>query len=457
MNDSTDQERPVAPPPTPLPPPSASALRGAALPFAVAAAFVLAGLIGGLPAVWLRWHNPALLAAPLGAAAWVAAAYLVAPLHKARAAAIAFAFGAVAAWLLSGLATHSAGARLLTWLLAVAGGAAALLLGLPAVERRRWLAPVAPAFSEAHRIVHQFITQGGRTMEEKPSVRQLLKQYAWLRWLVAAAVLATTAGAASRLGRAVIDIVPPDSRGLYTRLGKYVRTLEPGLHMKVPLIDSIIHVSVRERQGYIQHVDAMTQDNVIMRISLQYTYEVKDPRRYRLEVEEPDTIIKEFVQGKLRDIVNTITMSDLMRKRLDLGQRITQDLAGRELDYGIHFKLVQVQGTYPPPEVQEAIKQSMVTEQRTVGAKEEATQKHILADAMLYEAQKQTEAAKYKIEETAKAQKESIRLLLEELSKHEALGQKYMDYLVSQELKANSKWIISGSQVPQFHMGMEKN
>lgn len=294
-------------------------------------------------------------------------------------------------------------------------------------------------------------------MEGKWSVRQVLERHAWLRLLVIGVVLLAGVGAAVRIARAVVDIVPQDCRGLYMRLGKYVRTLDPGLHLKVPLIDTVLRVSIKERQGYIQHVDAMTQDNVIMRISLQYTYEVKDPRRYRLEVDEPDTIIKEFVQGKLRDIVNTITMSDLMRKRLDLGQRITQDLAGRELDYGIHFKLVQVQGTYPPPEVQEAIKQSMVTEQRTVGAKEEATQKHILADAMLYEAQKQTEAAKYKIEETAKAQKESIRLLLEELSKHEALGQKYMDYLVSQELRANSKWIISGSQVPQLHMEMEKN
>jgi hypothetical protein len=94
----------------------------------------------------------------------------------------------------------------------------------------------------------------------------------------------------------------------------------------------------------------------------------------------------------------------------------------------------------------------MVTEQRTVAAREEATQKEILADAELYEAQKQTEASRFQIEETAKAQKDSIRMLLEELAKHEALGQKYLEYLMSQELKDNSKWIIAGAGVPQLHM-----
>lgn len=424
---------------------------------AVGLAFVLAGIVGMVPSVMFRWHHPLVLAGPLCAAAWITTACFMAPSHKAGTAVIALIVGAVAAWVLSGWGPVAGRDRLLTFALSCAGGLAALGPCLIATTRRQWLAGARLIPSETQRIIRQLIKQGEKAMEENGSVRQVLERHAWLRLLVIGVVLLAGVGAAVRIARAVVDIVPQDCRGLYMRLGKYVRTLDPGLHLKVPLIDTVLRVSIKERQGYIQHVDAMTQDNVIMRISLQYTYEVKDPRRYRLEVDEPDTIIKEFVQGKLRDIVNTITMSDLMRKRLDLGQRITQDLAGRELDYGIHFKLVQVQGTYPPPEVQEAIKQSMVTEQRTVGAKEEATQKHILADAMLYEAQKQTEAAKYKIEETAKAQKESIRLLLEELSKHEALGQKYMDYLVSQELRANSKWIISGSQVPQLHMEMEKN
>lgn len=254
------------------------------------------------------------------------------------------------------------------------------------------------------------------------------------------------------LARGVVDIIPQQNRGLYLRMGRYVATLDPGLHLKVPLVDQIIGVPVTERQGYIQHVDAMTQDNVIMKLSLQYTYEVTDPRRYRLEVVDPDSIIREFVQGKLRDIVNTISMNDVMKKRQELGQHITADLAAKEQDFGVHFKLVQVQGAFPPPEVQEAIKQRMVAEQQTVAAKEQATQKQIIADASFYEEGRRAEARRYEIEETAKAQKTSINMLLEELSKHEQLGYAYLQYLTSQALKDNSKWIISGGSAPQIHL-----
>jgi regulator of protease activity HflC (stomatin/prohibitin superfamily) len=228
-----------------------------------------------------------------------------------------------------------------------------------------------------------------------------------------------------------VDIVQQDQKGLYMRLGRYIETVEPGLHFKLPLFDYITRISVRERQGYIQHIDAMTQDNVIIKVSLQYTYTVSDPRKYHLEIIKPDQILTEFVQGKLRDIVNSIPMNEVMKNRTQMNQKIMLELQAREKDYGVSFKLVQIQGTYPPQEVQEAIKQRMVTEEKTAGAKEEALQKKILADANFYDAQKKTEAEKYQLVETAQAKQTA------------SISSKYLDYLMTQELKNNSKWILT--------------
>jgi len=413
---------------------------------AMGAAFVGAGAIGAIPCFILRSEACLFAVGPLCALAWVLTAFAMAPSHKLRTALAAFLAGALATWFMSRLGELPAGHRLVIVVLTCSGGAAALAVCL-LVQRR--LSPPGPPARSAIEPLLRLFTKGTTAMKETPAVRRLVPTRGAVLTLL---LLAAIGYGAWMLARGVIDIVPQERRGLYLRLGRYVRTVEPGLHLKLPLIDSIIGVSVQERQGYIQHVDAMTQDNVIMKVSLQYTYEVTDPKRYRLEVEDPDPIIREFVQGKLRDIVNTISMNDVMKKRLELGQRITQDLAQKEHDFGIHFKLVQVQGAFPPPEVQEAIKQRMVSEQRTVAAKEEATQKQILADAEFYQAGKQAEAARFQIQETAKAQKESIRMLLEELSKHESLGSAYLQYLTAQELKGNSKWIISGGSAPQLHL-----
>jgi modulator of FtsH protease HflK len=246
-----------------------------------------------------------------------------------------------------------------------------------------------------------------------------------------------------------VDIVQQDQKGLYMRLGRYIETVEPGLHFKLPLIDYVTRISVRERQGYIQHTDAMTQDNVIIKVSLQYTYTISDPRKYHLEVMKPDQIITEFAQGKLRDIINSIPMHDVMKYRSQMNQKIMLELQAKEKDYGVSFKLVQIQGTYPPQEVQEAIKQRMVTEEKTAGAKEEALQKKILADANFYDAQKKAEAEKYQIVETAQAKHTAIKMMLEEMAKYQAIAPKYLDYLMAQELKYNSKWILTNPNQSQ--------
>lgn len=409
---------------------------------ATCAAFAGVGLLGVLASVWTHAERLLPVVGAACAFAWVLAGALVAPSHKRAVAATSFVVGALAAWLVTGVIPLPRVPRVVAFLFACGGGLAAL-----ALLSRLGIRASGAAFSTLR--LRDHIRKGIAAMHAESTAPILRSARRTARGVLLVAVLAWGGW---MLARGVVDIIPQQNRGLYLRMGRYVATLDPGLHLKVPLVDQIIGVPVTERQGYIQHVDAMTQDNVIMKLSLQYTYEVTDPRRYRLEVVDPDSIIREFVQGKLRDIVNTISMNDVMKKRQELGQHITADLAAKEQDFGVHFKLVQVQGAFPPPEVQEAIKQRMVAEQQTVAAKEQATQKQIIADASFYEEGRRAEARRYEIEETAKAQKTSINMLLEELSKHEQLGYAYLQYLTSQALKDNSKWIISGGSAPQIHL-----
>ena len=407
------------------------------------AAFVAAAIVGGIPCLLLGFVKGLPLVGALAAFGWVLASALVAPSHKRPAAAVALAAGVLLAGLMARNLPLPGVSQGFAFAAALAGGFAAFGCVL------QWF---SPGRARPPTRLRDLFVKGIQAMQTEPNRRAARHAGRFARTGV---ILAALAWGGWMLARGVVDIIPQQNRGLHMRLGKYVATLEPGLHLKIPLVDRIIGVPVLERQGYIQHVDAMTQDNVIMKVSLQYTFEVTDPRRYRLEVSDPDSIIREYVQGKLRDIVNTISMNDVMKKRLELSQHITTELAAKEHDFGVHFKLVQVQGAFPPPEVQEAIKQRMVSEQQTVAAKEQATQKQIIADASFYESGRRTEALRYEMEEKAKAQKASIDLLLAALSQNESLGRKYLDYLTAQELKSNSKWILSGAAAPQIHMDSE--
>jgi len=257
------------------------------------------------------------------------------------------------------------------------------------------------------------------------------------------------------VARAAIYKIRPYERGLHLRGGKFIGVDEPGWHVRIPMVDTTIGIEINERPGDIEQLAAMTSDDVTMDVSLLYTYRVVDPRRYALEVKNPDHIIFKFVQGKLRDVINTREMMEVMHSRAEINREVMEALREKETQYGVEFIMVQIQSASPPQEVVAAIKDRMVALQRQEQAKAEAVQRRTLADAELYAAQKQTDGEAYQISSlaeaeaqrialTSHAQQEAVRAMLNALEGKGTLAEQYIQVLIAQELRENSKWIISG-------------
>ena len=261
------------------------------------------------------------------------------------------------------------------------------------------------------------------------------------------------------VGRAAVYKIHEFERGLHLRGGRFLGVQNPGWHVQVPLVDTVIIVKVIERLGYVERIPAMTSDNVTMDVSLQFTYRVTNPERFALAVDDPERIVFEFVQGRLRDVINTKTMTGVMNQRTEMNLEIMQELKEKENQYGVEFMTVQIQSASPPAEVLSAIKDRMVAAQRQEQAEAEAAQQRTVADAQFYAAQKEAEADAYRISTTAAAQAEQIQLtteaqqlavraILSELEGKGALAEKYIDYLIAVELKENSKWILGTGAEP---------
>jgi regulator of protease activity HflC (stomatin/prohibitin superfamily) len=263
------------------------------------------------------------------------------------------------------------------------------------------------------------------------------------------------------VARAAIYKIRPYERGLHLRGGRFIAVDEPGWHIRIPMVDTTIGIVINERPGDIEQLAAMTSDDVTMDVSLLYTYRVTDPERYALEIAEPDHIVFQFVQGKLRDVINTKKMTEVMHSRAEINREVMEALREREAQYGVEFVMVQIQSASPPQEVVTAIKDRMVAVQRQEQAEAEAAQQHTLADGEFYAAQKQADAEAYQITKLAKAeaqrialtsqaQQEAVQAMLNELEGKGALAEQYIQVLIAQELRENSKWIISsgGETVP---------
>lgn len=283
-----------------------------------------------------------------------------------------------------------------------------------------------------------------------------------LEWLYKNAVLILVilivGGIVFSLARAAVYKIRPYERGLHLRGGKFVGIDQPGWHFQIPFVDTVIGVVVTERAGKIDQLAAMTADDVTMDISLLYTFRVNDPVRYQLEVLNPEAIVSGFVQGTLRDIVNTKDMDKVMHSRAEINQEVMAALQKREDQYGVEFVLVQIQNASPPAEVVSAIKDRMVAVQLQEKASADATQQRILSDSEFYATQKKADGEAYQITKlaeaeatrinmTTQAELEALREILKELQGKGTLAEKYIQVLIAQELRENSKWVISGGEM----------
>jgi len=259
-------------------------------------------------------------------------------------------------------------------------------------------------------------------------------------------ILLIFGGVLFTLTRAAVYKIRPYERGLHLRGGKFIGIDEPGWHAQIPFVDTVIGVTVIERSGTIDSLAAMTADDVTMDVSLLYTYKVIDPVRYQLEVLDPEAIVAGFVKGTLRDVVNTRHMDEVMHSRAEINLEVMTILQEKENQYGVEFILVQIQNAAPPAEVVNAIKNRMVAVQLQEQAMAEAEQQHTLADSQFYTAQKQAEGEAYQTTKLAEAQAAALRIILQELDGRGTLGEQYLQVLIAQELRQNSKWIISNGE-----------
>ena len=287
---------------------------------------------------------------------------------------------------------------------------------------------------------------------QSPPVSRMPLYRARLDTLYRAAVVALAVilvgGLLLTASRATLYKIHAFERGLHLRGGRFLAVDDPGWHVQIPFVDTVVIVKVNERLGYVERITTVTADALSMVVSLQYTYRVTDPRTFALDVDDPEQILFEFVQGKLRDVVNRRSMADMMNDRANFNVVMLDELRAKEMQYGVQFVTVQIQSAEPPANVVTAIEDRMVAVQREEQARAEAATQRIVADAAFYAAQTEADAQAYQISQLAAAQEEAVRLLLTEIDQHPEVADKYLDYLMTQELRNNSKWVIGGSGSP---------
>jgi regulator of protease activity HflC (stomatin/prohibitin superfamily) len=183
----------------------------------------------------------------------------------------------------------------------------------------------------------------------------------------------------------LIKIVPEGYKGLVVRLGKYSRTVNPGINLLVPFLENLQVVDIREQLGDIPAQEAITQDNVSCMIDGVVRYTVTDPSHAIFRVKNYERQIGAMSQTALRDVVGSVTLDDLLSQRKQIAEKIKVIVDENAESWGVDIKAVEIQNIEIPADMKRAMAQQAQAERdrkaRVIKAQGEKEAAQRLSDA----------------------------------------------------------------------------
>jgi len=157
-----------------------------------------------------------------------------------------------------------------------------------------------------------------------------------------------------------VRVVPQANVFIIERLGKYNKTLEPGLHVLVPVLDKVRNkLDIREQVVGFPPQAVITKDNLVVGIDSVIYYVVTDPAAAEYKIENVVTAIEQLVVTTLRNVVGGMQLEDALTGRDIINERLATVLDEATGKWGVKVNRVEIRGIEPPPTIRDAMEQAM--------------------------------------------------------------------------------------------------
>ena len=185
---------------------------------------------------------------------------------------------------------------------------------------------------------------------------------------------------------AAIKIVQEYERGVIFRLGRLQGAKGPGLFLIIPFVDRMVKVDLRVVTLDIPAQEAITRDNVTVRVNAVAYYRVVDPCDAIVQVEDFNRATFQIAQTSLRSVLGQSDLDELLIHRDEINQKLAQIIDESTEPWGIKVSIVEVKDV----ELPDTMKRAMA---KQAEAEREKRAKLIHAEGEFNAAQQLQEAA----------------------------------------------------------------
>jgi regulator of protease activity HflC (stomatin/prohibitin superfamily) len=257
-----------------------------------------------------------------------------------------------------------------------------------------------------------------------------------------------------------VSLVPQGSKWVVQRLGKYHKTLGPGLNIIVPYIDNVAYkLTTKDIVLDIPTQEVITKDNAVIRANAVAYINIVAPEKAVYGIEDYATAIQTLVQTSLRSIIGEMDLDDALSSRDHIKARLKSMISDDISDWGITLKTVEIQDINPSPTMQHAMEEQAAAER---GRRATVTRAEGEKEAAILEADGRLEASRRDGQAQvvlAEASQMAIQKVTEAIQQNELpvmylLGERYIDSMKSMAKSQNSKLVVIPADIPASVKGL---
>src|ERR671935_2146093 len=157
-----------------------------------------------------------------------------------------------------------------------------------------------------------------------------------------------------------VRIVPQARAGIVERLGRYARTLDPGLTLIVPFVDRVKPLlDLREQVVSFPPQPVITEDNLVVSIDTVLYFQVTDPKAATYEVANYIQAIEQLTVTTLRNVIGGMELEETLTSRDDINQQLRGVLDEATGKWGIRVNRVELKAIDPPGTIKDAMEKQM--------------------------------------------------------------------------------------------------
>jgi len=160
-----------------------------------------------------------------------------------------------------------------------------------------------------------------------------------------------------------VRIIPQARAGVVERLGRYSRTLNPGLTVLVPFIDKVKPLlDLREQVVSFPPQPVITEDNLVVGIDTVLYFQVTDPKAATYEIANYIQGVEQLTVTTLRNVVGGLNLEEALTSRDNINAQLRGVLDEATGRWGIRVNRVEIKAIEPPHSIQDSMEKQMRAE-----------------------------------------------------------------------------------------------